>query len=165
MANILVFEDCGDTIYDIHQALQNTPHEIVGEAVSMDHAQQYLGRLLSNEIEVDVLLLDGNLSKINRSAEFRHVFPLDGTEPVRKGRFGRLKAPTPREIIIDNIECGLGGDARMIQKILTACELTVPIIGISADSMFQNGVEVAVDLGKRGLKSGLVPAIESILHR
>jgi hypothetical protein len=163
MANILVFEDYDGALDIIHLSLSDTPHEIVGEATTLQHAQDFISRMISRDIEVDVLLLDGNLDTNNRPAEFRHVFPLDGTEPTKKSVFGKAKPPQPREVIIPNLERGPGKDARMIKKILETCGVTVPIIGISGDTMAANRVDVDYDLGKTDIISGLVSAIETVI--
>lgn len=163
MANVLVFEDYYETIDDIHQALSGTTHEVVGVADSLLSAQQYISQIVSREIDVDVLLLDGNLDAKNTPHEFRHTFPLDGTEPIKKTLFGKVKPPQPREIIVPNEEQGFGAHARMVKKILEACDISLPIIGISGDSMDRSGVEVDIDLGKSRLGDRLVPAIESLV--
>jgi hypothetical protein len=168
MANLLIFEDDAEIIYEhIKPAIQETAHEIVGCADSLLRAQEYISKMLSHEIEVDVILLDGTLDPNKRPTEFRHTFPLDGTEPTKKGLFGRVKAPQPREVVLAH-EYGLGRgrDARIIKKILEVCEIEVPIIGISGDSMEEIGVEVDIDLGKWGLRNqGLLTAIESLTDR
>lgn len=162
MANILVFEDYYMTIGDIRQTLSGTPHEIVGEACSLNEAQYLIGKIASKEIRADVLLLDGNLDNRDEPLEFRYTFPLDGTEPIKRTLFGRVKSPKPREIVVCNYEQGSGAHARMIKKVLDACEISVPIIGISGDPMEINGVEVDVDIGKGSIIDGLIPAIEDL---
>ncbi len=165
MSSVLLFEDSLATVLGVHETLRDTRFEIVGEADSLFRAQQFLSQIISKELEVDVLLLDANLSKQNQPTEFRHTFPLDGSEPIKKNIFGKAKLVVPKEIVIPNVEHGLGGDARMIRKIMNTCGIDIPVIGISGDPMEINHVEVSIDIGKSGIYTELLPALETLTSK
>lgn len=148
MARVLLFEDDPNMVMLAGFAIEDSGHELVATADSITKAQGFLAQLIRNEIQADVLLLDGNLDRSDKPSTFR----VDGlvVEPDN----GR----------------SLYADARMITNIIAKSELNLPTIGISGDEMELNGVTVDYDLGKMFLgrpnpAEELNTAINAVLHK
>jgi CheY-like chemotaxis protein len=60
-ARVVVIEDNPIPRRIVRAALETNGHQIVAEAASMEQAMEVIGRLAINELEADVILLDGNL--------------------------------------------------------------------------------------------------------
>lgn len=165
MTNLFVFEDNESSVLQIELALMDTPHEITGKARSLRHAQQLICELMEGNIKADILLLDANLDYDRTPPDFRYTPPANPGITAQKGLFGRRKAPAPTEIVVpyDRASTRIGADGRMIKKILGACDIYLPTIGISSDDMEYYGIDVDVYIGKHDFGRQLVPAIDQLL--
>jgi hypothetical protein len=134
MARIVVFEDNRDFLGIIDTVLQQ--HEIVAIGETYAEAITILGRLACGEVEADVIVLDGNLRGNGPTTLFAQRPIVPGS--VENVISGSLYEQPMR-------------DAKAIVDIIDHYGMMVKIIGLSAETMLDKGVEVDTDLTKDGI--------------
>lgn len=169
MANILLFEDYLDSVSVVQDVLKESEHDLVGFAEDLGHVQAFMSKILANEIMVDVLILDGNLYPTRSYKSLVHTFPPDPNAAPVKRLLRKPRPAQPREIVVEPEGAPFGTDARMVQNFMQLCDIEIPIIGFSSNSMKENGLSVDYDLGKiyDAERDGpyLLEAIDIVLRR
>lgn len=162
MAKIVVFEDS----YSIQEIirLELSEHEITF-ADTLSGAFQILGQLACGEIEADFVLVDAHLRRENHDPVYHFDFPSLEISPAKN----RLHQPLP--IVNNHGEDAIRGssydqpgrDAKAIVDFIQRSGITAQTVGISADSMRHNGVDVDHDLTKNNL-IGLARLVDSLVQ-
>lgn len=151
MANILLIEDHFESVMAVCSIIEQSQHELIGSATSLQKAQRFLSDIVTRDIEVDVMILDANLGDSNPDRSLSYTFPIDPSAQPIKRRFRKPIPPQPRHIEVRPErfnESNLGADGRMIKKFLDLCEVEVATIGFSSEPMSKLGIGVDYDLGK-----------------
>lgn len=107
-ARVAVIEDREQLRQMMCMLLEHHGHEVVAEAGTLEEALSLVDAMAEGFVEVDVVLLDGNL------------------QPAAE----------------------LGDDARQVSERIRERSVGAAILGFSAGSMAQYGVEVTADPGK-----------------
>jgi hypothetical protein len=148
MANVLLIEDFDSSIMAVQQIIDESEHTFIGYADTITRTQTFLSKIISKEISVDVLLLDGNLGNKDPSRSLTHIFPIDESAKPTKRLLRKPLLPQAREITVrPDGQRSFGADARMIKEFMKLCDIEIPIIGMSGESMEKSGVSVDYDYG------------------
>lgn len=168
MANILVFEGTFWPAEAIYEMIIDSPHEQIGHAKNLQEVEQYISRIALGALDVDVLLLGDNLSKGNAYRALRFQPNRISSQSPLKKLFRNKNSPV---VHVEPDGYPIHEDARMIRTFMKACGVTVPTIGISEQSMSQNGVDVDYDFGELHGKlisleqqELLLDAIDAVTH-
>jgi hypothetical protein len=165
MAKIIVFED-SPTIRDIIKDQLEPEHDIVATGTKLSEAWAILGRVVREEIDVDVILLDGNLAEESEDPVHsfeRHPLAIPPHQNrLLAQRTESTDAPTGNSVHGSSYEQP-GRDAKAIIDVAQRYGLIANIIGISFESMEANGVKVDYDLTKDNL-AVLAEAVTSVLE-
>ncbi len=135
MSNVLIIEDSPEhsLLYrcNIRGQGEEQLHEIIGEARTLSEAFSWITKMSLKEVNVDVILLDGNLDCSEPRPVFTHTsLGEDGSEA---------------RIVIDANDPkyrDICGDALAIVDALKAIGSTAITIGVSNASMSYYGVKV-----------------------
>jgi len=163
MAKIVVFED-NHFIKEII-GLELSEHQIIASGDTLSQAFEILGQLACGEIEADFVLVDAHLRRENHDPVYHFDFPSLEISPAKN----RLHQPLPidnnpsEDAIRGSSYDQPGRDAKAIIDFMQRSGITARTVGISADSMQYNGVDVDHDLTKNNL-FGLADLVDSLVQ-
>jgi hypothetical protein len=145
MSKIVMFED--DLYFQENAKTYLADHQFVAEASTIGGAFSILGRMATGELETDVLLLDGNLDQDFTNPVFRRNDYLPPLPEPPKRRFRKTILPKSEFSLADYK--GLHQDARLVFAVMKACDIDVPIVGISSGSLREEaGIPVSAEVRK-----------------
>ena len=151
MASIVIFEDNPSFLQIIETV--NYEHYDSRNCSNTIKFLYCFGQALCGELETDFILVDRNLRQERHDLAYHFGRLVPAAPESKRGLLARRRVDTSysEEVVYGSSYEHPGQHAKVIVDVMQRYSIVAQTIGISADSMEQNGVKVEYDLTKFNL--------------